>query len=809
MPMPTSELHFDGPTPVARHGLGGLLRDSFSNGRIFATVGWHGGLTDISYWGQQHLGGASFFSGGLESAWHKTFRACLGLGSQRHYLPLSDTSLYPFGYTGRSRIKGIAVNQDLLLLPDALVQRFSTRSNPKRLPLFIEMFHMETSAAVNRRGRTWDDFRFHAELNAAITSCTDENADVYRGDDSCSQMNLGVEVRDAPRAITWIGIGCDAPMRMRHSHNHHKLYFSSAPDHGKDEIAFFLVFATSREDVENRLRKLAADVHVECAALIAGYQQRLCSRPCLVLGNAVLDSAFAQYPELIHFMKVHDRPGAVRASQAGYFVWGWDGMTPLIPTTWANESTYTAHILRFFHQTRHRRIGLPHQFTTAFEPRLKWAFPAQAQFIAGLYQYVATTGDLAVAKEVMPTCQFILERCREHLVHDTGLVAGTALWPDFPEAMEEDGNDISSMNNSMLYQGLRSMEYIAHALGDMGLADDCRTWAARLRTSFIKHFYDQEHGFFISSCSSLDLSPRRHFCPQSVFWMTPFARELVSHAPGRIATFMAQHLRSTKCLLTLPPWDTAWMADGNQLGSSFPTADCAYVNVHKLLGDAEGLKTWLSDVSWFWRFHTAPEAFTPETENEHIFGPDNHGRKQLQAISAWYGLAYNGLAGLDVDHEGLTVTPWGDMPVDIRGLRLHGALVDIRIRGSGKHLKSMRLDGRTLPAGVRKIPWSAFAKNGSRLEILRTSVAPPHPVIVRVDGLRVTAVAATPGRLHAQVTGDMAGDVAIQVPIGAAVRIDGQAVEAAREPATGCITVHYQPDHAIEIVIHCRAHRRS
>ena len=32
--------------------------------------------------------------------------------------------------------------------------------------------------------------------------------------------------------------------------------------------------------------------------------------------------------------------------------------------------------------------------------------------------------------------------------------------------MEEDGGDLSAINNSLLYQGLRATEYIAASLGD-------------------------------------------------------------------------------------------------------------------------------------------------------------------------------------------------------------------------------------------------------------------------------------------------------------------------------------------------------
>ncbi|MEI8196163.1 MAG: hypothetical protein WCI73_09670, partial [Phycisphaerae bacterium] len=457
----------------------------------------------------------------------------------------------------------------------------------------------------------------------------------------------------------------------------------------------------------------------------------------------------------------------------------------------ANESQYTAAILKFFQETRNPKIGLPHAFTTAFQGKYKGPFPSQAQYITGLYHYLATTVDLTVARAVLPTCKFILDKCRRGLVKDSGLVTGYALWPDFPEAMEENGRDISSMNNSLLYQGLRAMEYIAHAVGDSKLAHECSAWAMRLRASFVKYLYDEEKGYFISSCSSENFKPRKHYCCQAIFWLTPFARELVSHAPGRISAFMDQHLRSAKCLLSLPQWDTAWMEDGNQLGSSYPAADYFYVNVHKLLGDAAGPKAWLGDVEWFWHYHTAPEAFTPEAENEDVGGPDNHGGKQLQAVSTWYSCVYNGIAGLDFDHEGLTITPWSNMPVKILGLRLHGVSIDLRIGGQGKHVGSLKLNGKVLGAGSRKILWKDLKGKTARLDLVRSMKAPQHPVIVRADGLRVSAVETKPGRLKARINGVMAGEVIVQVGTAARVLVNGQPQPCVRELATGTVTVPF------------------
>lgn len=789
-----SQLDFAAITPVAPRGLGGLIRDHFAHGRLFATVGAHAGLLGVGYWGEQRLGAQDFFRATADSAWAKLFRVRVRLGDEQHYLTLHDTQLWPFGYRSQCTLAGVTFSHELVLLPDSLVLRARVERNPGRVPVQFEMVHQEACTAVGGSQRTWAEFTFQEGDNALITACRDVNPppppSTAPVEEALAQQGLVAEP-DAPDATTWIGIGCTAPLTARRGyHRRSKWYLTSQPIAGR-EVAYYVTFATAEARLRERLAELRGGVSRACAAQVRAYTRSLQTRPRVAVGEPVLDSAFGQYPALIDALKVPDRPGAVRATAAGYWVWGWDGMTPLIPCALANDAASAAATLRFFHATLHPRYGLPHAYTATFKLALKGPFPSQCQYLASLYHYVATTGDLALAREVWPTVIVILAQCRQDEVQGSGLVTGAALWPDFPEAMEEDGHDISALNNSLVYQGLRSVEYLAAALGHAPLAAECRAWAQRLRTSFVRYLYDEAQGYFISSCSALTFAPRKHYCAQAVYWITPFARELVAHAPARIAAFMATHLRSDKCLLTLPHWDTAWMADGNQLGSSFPTADYFYLNIHKLVGDASALSAWLGDVAWFWRRHTAPEAFTPEADNEAELGPDNPGCKQLQAITCWYASLYTGLAGLDFDHEGLTLTPWGDRPITIRGLRLRGITLDLHISGRGPHVGSLTLNGRRLSAGLRKLAWSDLRGKHPTVALVRSQRAPSHPVIVRADGLRVGVLQCARGRLVAEITGTMSGEVVVQLRAGAQVWVNGVATVVARDPGTQTGSIPY------------------
>ncbi len=796
--MPT--LTFDTTTPLAPKGLGGLMRDHFANGRMTFAIGAHGGILDLGFFGRQKLGSSRFYKGDPVSTWTKCFRPCARIDGKTYYLTLNNTRLYPFGYSSECECAGAGFAFHQLLLEDALVYRLQVTSNPHNLPLEIEMIHMEPVTAVQSPNRTWRKFELNEPDNAYLSSCRDVTPAPFETD-SLAAQGLDRTIHDAPDVTTWIGVSADSTITaFKDRHKGMKHVFTGERMQG-GEAALFVCFNTAEQGLRDRIAELKQSVHRECDRLLQTYEARVQAHPRIDTGDRVLNSAFRQYPELINAMALPDTPGAVRANFDGYFVWGWDGMTPLIPCVFSNETERVADILRFFHNHLDAKYGIAHAFAMDFRLYHKGPFAAQCQYLAGLYHYVAATGDLALAREVWATCTFILDNCRKLEVASTGLVEGYALWPDFPEVMGENGHDISSLNNSLLYQGLRAMEYLAGALGEKTLAADCADWARRLRRNFIAYLYDDEKGYFITSCSSTDFSPRQHYPCQAVFWLTPFARELVSHAPERIASFITEHLRDDKCLLSVPRWDEAWMADGNQIGASYPTADYFYLNVHKMTGRPEALEAWLDDVSWYWNYHSAPEALTPNGINEAELGPDCPGGKQLQAVTCWYACLYQGLAGMDIDHEGLTLTPWGDHPVEIRGLKLRDACIDLSINGKGNHIGALKLNGKPLPAGSRKIAWSELAGERAGLELTRSETTPARPVVVRADGLRVTVLDTADGLLVVRVTGEMSGEVVVQAPADAVVNVGGKPATGPYDRATGCVTIAYAGGASLDIDI--------
>ena len=164
---------------------------------------------------------------------------------------------------------------------------------------------------------------------------------------------------------------------------------------------------------------------------------------------------------------------------------------------------------------------------------------------------------------------------------------------------------------------------------------------------------------------------------------------------------------------------------------------------------------------------------------------------RAQSVTTWYAGLFTGLAGLDVDHEGLTLTPWGKMPVDIRGVKLRGIFVDIKIRGEGTHVGSLKLNGKSLPAGLRKIPWKEFKGKKAAIELVRSKTAPNLPVIVRADGLGVKLISGKPGQISARVSSEMSGEVAVQAKATAKILVNGKEVKVPYERSTGTFSIPF------------------
>ncbi len=663
----------------------------FSGGRTGMTIADHGRVVDLLYYGRQSLGGASLFhSGFAHSSWPKLFRTVLEVDGRAHYPGFQDTRFYPFGYETGGRFRGVAYRFQIFLLNDALVQRILILSNPECKVLRLKTL-LHGFLRADQPFRSWAPWT--ARSGGVVTACLDVIADdSLRAAIAERKKNpvqhITFENTDVGRSETHVGVISTHGLSHQATggvHEGFKHYFLSGEF--VDDAAMAVCFHSENAGLVARMDELSRGASAECSRLVESYASRVAMAPRIEAAPPVFRSCLENIPPLLDSLKVQDLPGAMRAAAHGYWVWSWDNLVYPEAHLFAGDASFVRDLLRFVIRHADPALGIPHQFNTQFTPQMAMAFPVQCLFITTLYAYYCHTEDTELLHEAMPLAAWIISKCRECLAGDTGLVEGTSLYPDYPGLLGQDGRDLSVFNNSVYYQGTVALEFLARKYSRLfgsgtfaTLAEECHTLANNAREGFLRHFFDSRTGYFFDSVSASDFSPRKHYPVYAILWTTPFAEQLLGSHADRIARFMSANFTRPHGLGMFPVADKAWMCDGNQCGAYYPVVEPFFRQVMKLAGRARELKTYVANVSWFWRGLTIPEGLTYDTDDEL---PDNPGCKQAFAAKAWLGIFYGSILGLEPGLEGLAVRPGPFvMETSVGNILIRGKRIDVRVSGS-------------------------------------------------------------------------------------------------------------------------------
>jgi hypothetical protein len=307
--------------------------------------------------------------------------------------------------------------------------------------------------------------------------------------------------------------------------------------------------------------------------------------------------------------------------------------------------------LRFHRDTAHPELGIFHSLSASGKPMLAMAPAAQTIYAVTLLRLYCFTRDLKTLEEFYPFAERVLDRALEDEVGDTGLYEGVALYPDYPEDLDQTGNDISSFNNSIVYQALRSMSVCSKILG---LNENAGRYAAKaegLLKAFNILLFDDEAGYYYDSIDSRDLSPRRHYPVYAVLNASPFAMELARPKLAEIADFMKKNFTGSRYGLTLVPRsDSNFMIDGNQIGMYMPVVEGFYREVMYEVGDFDEALGFVELIKWSWSQLSVLESLACEGVNNGLT-LDNPGRKQWFCHKAWHTLLIQLGLGVVRDHE--------------------------------------------------------------------------------------------------------------------------------------------------------------
>ncbi len=226
-------LNFHSSPPGAERGIP-LPLTVFSGGRLSVDLAFHGGLTEIRYFGNQRIGDAALFRADPLSSFCQLFRpyADFGCGDQ-YFLEFENTFFYPFGYDSECVFHGIRFRHRLTVLNDALL--FELETDSRERPFSLKLGLTGAAAPIRKPGRVWKRFEFHAETGFATASFTDTHD--------------GIAIQ------TCLIAGASGPIRYTGTcHDIQKDYLSVPAEEGFAALA--LVFGAGEAEAASRLREI-------------------------------------------------------------------------------------------------------------------------------------------------------------------------------------------------------------------------------------------------------------------------------------------------------------------------------------------------------------------------------------------------------------------------------------------------------------------------------------------------------------------------------------------------------------------------
>jgi len=672
--------------PWFEHGLG-VDRICFSGGRLALDLVRHGGITRINYYGKQRFGDVVFFQSDALSAWSLLFRPMICFDQLRRYvLEFHDTTIYPTGYVSHCRFEGISFRHEMWLDNEEMIFRLLLLSPAPDRPIEFQLINTDICTRIDKATRQWERLDNEIPLFKITDHYSDEAVAAEKAAGYLTLAQRGDPyVPQIQTVVTHLALVGTQPIKWMETPRIFRKYYASQTVAGA-ETFFILGFGhQGQEELLTRLqtRKTLAG---------QGFAVPAASGASVACGQPDVQSFLMNAGEILDSLKVKDLSGGIRAADSGYWIWGWDGMVYADAHGWLNQSGFIAQMLDFYRRTADSRKGIFHEMTIDGRPYLSMAFPAQCLYAVMLYWGYIFDGSKELLREYLPFAEELVRRAGENEVAGTGLIRGVALYPDHPEDLEQDGQDLSVFNNSIYYQALRVLEALCRELGAADRAEQYKNMAARTCGSFEK-FYDPEQGYFCDSLSARDFSRRNHWPIYAILEVTPFARDLAGSHLDRIAEYTCREFSARQGCRILPLSDSRFMYDGNQLGMYMPATEHFFRSMHNYSDPVAARAKFYDDIAWNWSKLTLPEALTCEYEN-HGLTPDNPGRKQTFTVKSWVAGFYRLAVGISLSTTGIGFEASADR-IKLVDLILRGRRIAIENTGCGVVL-AIYLNGRKL-----------------------------------------------------------------------------------------------------------------
>jgi len=454
-----------------------------------------------------------------------------------------------------------------------------------------------------------------------------------------------------------------------------------------------------------------------------------------------LDTFFSLCPYYMESLKTEDYPGAVKAKNIHYWIWGWDvltysaafsqmGDTKFLRDACAFFRDYSSngHLIHYypFHMDRNRlhEKGDRSVVTSSLYPIL-------------LYNAFTQSGDKALLREFYPVAKAYIDSIAKTEVDNSGFFRGYSLYPDYYMAINETGNDLSSFNHTLYYCAFRAMEYLADEVNDKETLTALRRYMDAFEENYLAIFNDSEKGFPITSVDASTKEKRRIFYANSVKFENSYLFDVLAPVAEQHISFYKEHLINRAGICPLPENDPAYDADGNQLHYWFPVTGEYYIRLANRLHDKNAIMGYANAIGYWAEKLMCPEGINCHADTD---APAMDGWTTLNAswqafsMRAWYTGALQSILGLIVEDGTLTVSPTDIGDFRLHNLRIGNKTANITVKGKGAFIGSIIVNGNRL-IGTAKTPENLLDKSNEIIIIRNT--APKTTTLVSAHGAKL------------------------------------------------------------------------
>ncbi|MBP3961517.1 hypothetical protein [Paenibacillus lignilyticus] len=736
------------------------------------------------------------------------FRHFVELDGVTQKLSYSNSKLWPFGVESECEVHGVKLQHRMMAVEESIVFQVTT---PQELPLsfrykmeFYKDFALIPADSQDFRfsaggtSRVWEEWSYDEAaglLHGSFLDIQKEREAGHPDDININNPDVSKYDREEPVPL-FISIGADFPIgySKRPLNSKYILTGGEALEPNRT-YSFIISFDCDKEALLNKAYVMSAEIEEAVSKQYARYERIRERSPILNSPYEGLNDFMSLIPLYHESCKVTDVPGAIKAKNKQYWVWGWDGITSNYASLYWGDQAFIGDMLRFYEETADAEWGIAHSYRHDMSLNSVSALPAQSMYISLLQQYYATTGNKQDVLDRYDFVKRIFNLILTREVQGTGFCEGASLFPDFPAFMHETGtSDISSLNNTIFYCAARSMEYLAELVGDQETKDRAKAVFSGIEKNFLPLFYDEEKQFVVSSIDSRTLQKRNSFNANAVKWESHYLSDLMEKVNAGALEFFANHIVCKAGLREIPIWSDAFDMDANQLHCWWPVTGEYFMQLINDGNRPDLIEQWIGWVSYWTGKLTCPEGISCYIDTAE---PDvdrwntENGTWHAYSMRGWYQAAIHGVVGVSMEAGGITFHPYAGEEMTLEGLYFGEQRLDIAMIGSGPYVESIEVEGHVLEA-TNKLPVDAAGagQGGASQITVRRVQANPYPFsIQKAFGIELSDYSYADGVIRAQMEGAGTSRLKLIAQREPVVTIGGKSMSVLYDAAAGKATV--------------------